>query len=82
MLGHDLVERLVPAERVGADDRRLVAVHQRQQLGQRDAGEDVVERGKAVDQEMTLLGRDLDAREDPQRAARAASSASSSASHW
>ena len=30
VLGHDLVERLVPAERMGADDCRLVAVHQRQ----------------------------------------------------
>src|SRR5271157_2304280 len=43
VLGHDLVERLVPAERVGADDRRLVAMHQRQQLGQRDAGKYLLE---------------------------------------
>ena len=43
VLGHDLVERLVPAERMGADDCRLVAVHQRQQLGQLDAGKDVLE---------------------------------------
>ena len=82
MLGDDLVERLVPAKRMGADDRRLVAVHERQQLGQLDAGQDVLERGQAVDQEMPLGAETSTPEKTRNGAARAASSASSSASHW
>ena len=41
----DLVKRLVPPERVGTDNRGLVAMHQRQQLDQSDAREHFVERG-------------------------------------